>query len=105
MPRPHSPVFPRLYAHRFETLFASLLCVFVINIFFPEDIYDGVPQSAYLPFQFLAGINLFGARRKYMLTLIATVAVLLLAGRLLTASRRSTCAKPSRSATWSFSAG
>ncbi|HIW78370.1 MAG TPA: potassium channel family protein [Candidatus Bilophila faecipullorum] len=83
MPRPHSPVFPRLYAHRFETLFASLLCVFVINIFFPEDIYDGVPQSAYLPFQFLAGINLFGARRKYMLTLIATVAVLLLAGRLL----------------------
>lgn len=83
MPRPHSPAFPRLYARRFETLFASLLCVFVINIFFPEDIYDGLPQSVYLPFQFLAGINLFGARRKYVLALIATVAVVLLAGRFL----------------------
>lgn len=83
MPRPDSPAFPRLYAHRFETLFASLLCVFVINILFPEDIYDGLPQSIYLPFQFLAGINLFGARRKYVLALIATVAAVLLAGRLL----------------------
>lgn len=83
MPRPHSPAFPRLYAHRFETLFASLICVFVINVLFPEDIYDGLPQSAYLPFQFLAGINLFGARRKYVLALIATVAAALLAGRLL----------------------
>lgn len=81
MPLMDRPAFPRLYAHRFEMLFASLLCVFVINIFFPQDIYDGLPQSVYLPFQFLAGINLFGARRKYILGLIVTVAAVLLACR------------------------
>ena len=33
------------YKYRFDLLFASLLCTIVVNIFFPEDIYDGIAQT------------------------------------------------------------
>ena len=38
----------KLYVYRFELLMASLLCVFVFNIFFPDNIYGGMAQSIYL---------------------------------------------------------
>ena len=34
------------YKYRFDLLFASLLCTIVVNIFFPEDIYDGIAQTS-----------------------------------------------------------
>ena len=52
------------YKYRFDLLFASLLCTIVVNIFFPEDIYDGIAQTIYLPIQLIAGITLFDIRRK-----------------------------------------
>lgn len=72
------------YKYRFDLLFASLLCTVVVNIFFPEDIYDGVAQTIYLPFQLIAGITLFGIRRKgYLFILLISLGGLLIAGRLL----------------------
>lgn len=72
------------YKYRFDLLFAALLCTIVVNIFFPEDIYDGVAQTIYLPFQLLAGIILFDIRRKgCLLTLLVALGALLIAGRLL----------------------
>ena len=72
------------YKYRFDLLFASLLCTIVINIFFPEDIYDGIAQTIYLPIQLIAGITLFDIRRKgYLLTLLIFLGGLLIVGRLL----------------------
>ena len=70
--------------YRFDLLFASLLCTIVVNIFFPEDIYDGIAQTIYLPIQLIAGISLFDIRRKgYLLTLLLFLGGLLIVGRLL----------------------
>ena len=72
------------YKYRFDLLFASLLCTIVVNIFFPEDIYDGIAQTIYLPIQLIAGITLFDIRRKgYLLTLLLFLGGLLIVGRLL----------------------
>lgn len=72
------------YKYRFDLLFASLLCMIVVNIFFPEDIYDGIAQTIYLPIQLIAGITLFDIRRKgYLLTLLLFLGGLLIVGRLL----------------------
>lgn len=72
------------YKYRFDLLFASLLCTIVVNIFFPEDIYDGIAQTIYLPIQLIAGITLFDIRRKgYLLTLLIFLGGLLIVGRLL----------------------
>ena len=72
------------YKYRFDLLFASLLCTIVVNIFFPEDIYDGIAQTIYLPIQLIAGISLFDIRRKgYLLTLLIFLGGLLIVGRLL----------------------
>ncbi|MFQ9868056.1 MAG: hypothetical protein ACLRWP_14570 [Bilophila wadsworthia] len=54
----------RSLQYRFDLLFASLLCTIVVNIFFPEDIYDGIAQTIYLPIQLIARITLFDIRRK-----------------------------------------
>lgn len=60
------------------------LCTIVVNIFFPEDIYDGIAQTIYLPIQLIAGITLFDIRRKgYLLTLLLFLGGLLIVGRLL----------------------
>ena len=72
----------QLYIHRFELLMASLLCVFVCNIFFPNDIYGGVAQSIYLPFQLLAGLVLFEFKRR-VIWLVVLFGVLLLICRAL----------------------
>ena len=72
------------YKYRFDLLFASLLCTIVVNIFFPEDIYDGIAQTIYLPIQLIAGITLFDIRRKgYLLPLLIFLGGLLIVGRLL----------------------
>ena len=72
------------YKYRFDLLFASLLCTIVVNIFFPEDIYDGIAQTIYLPIQLIAGITLFDIRRKgYLSTLLIFLGGLLIVGRLL----------------------
>ena len=69
------------YKYRFDLLFASLLCTIVVNIFFPEDIYDGIAQTIYLPIQLIAGITLFDIRRKgYLLTLLLFLGGLLIHG-------------------------
>lgn len=76
------------YKYRFDLLFASLLCTIVVNIFFPEDIYDGIAQTIYLPIQLIAGITLFDIRRKgYLLTLLLFLGGLLIVGACWTASR------------------
>lgn len=56
----------KLYAYRFELLLASLLCVFVLNIFFPDNIYGGMAQAVYLPFQLLAATVLFESKRSIL---------------------------------------
>ena len=72
------------YKYRFDLLFASLLCTIVVNIFFPEDIYDGIAQTISLPIQLIAGISLFDIRRRgYLLTLLIFLGGLLIVGRLL----------------------
>lgn len=71
-----------LYAYRFELLLASLLCVFVLNIFFPDNIYGGMAQAVYLPFQLLAAIVLFESK-KSLLWLVLLFGVLLVICRAL----------------------
>ena len=67
----------RLYIYRFELLMASLLCVFVFNIFFPDNIYGGMAQSIYLPFQLLAGLVLFEFKKR-VIWLVVLFGVLLM---------------------------
>ena len=55
-------------------LLASLLCVFVLNIFFPDNIYGGMAQAVYLPFQLLAATVLFESKRN-LLRLVLLFAV------------------------------
>ncbi|WP_291303199.1 ion channel [Desulfovibrio sp. MES5] len=55
----------------------SLLCVFVFNIFFPDNIYGGMAQSIYLPFQLLAGLVLFEFKRR-IIWLVVLFGVLLM---------------------------
>lgn len=71
----------KLYIYRFELLLASLLCVFVLNVLFPKDIYGGEVQGFYLFFQVFAGINLFNyTKRVRRFVLIVSIIVIL--GRL-----------------------
>ena len=72
----------KLYSYRFELLMASLLCVFVLNIFFPDNIYGGMAQAVYLPFQLLAATVLFESTR-HLLRLVLLFAVLLVICRAL----------------------
>lgn len=72
----------KLYTYRFELLLASLLCVFVLNIFFPDNIYGGMAQAVYLPFQLLAAIVLFESK-KSIVWLVLLFGVLLVVCRAL----------------------
>ena len=47
-----------LHKVRYQLLLGSLLCVFVLNIVFPSNIYGGIAQLLYLPFQLLAALAL-----------------------------------------------
>ncbi|HIV65160.1 MAG TPA: ion transporter [Candidatus Mailhella excrementigallinarum] len=67
---PFHPLFSRLIAFhrmlhgiRYELLLGSLLCVFVLNMLFPSNIYGGIAQFLYLPFQLLAALALFETNR------------------------------------------
>ena len=85
-PMPEQPHHIRsdAYKSRFDLRFGSVLCTIVVNILFPEDIYDGIAQTIYLPIQLIAGITLFDIRRKgYLLTLLIFLGGLLIVGRLL----------------------
>ena len=84
MPACLSRIQPKLYAHRFDLLFASLLGISVINILFPDDIYNGFAQTLCLPFQLFAGAFLFDVRRRRLFFAIAaSIGALLGTGRLL----------------------
>lgn len=52
-----------LHKVRYQLLLGSLLCVFVLNIVFPSNIYGGTAQLLYLPFQLLAALALFQTNR------------------------------------------
>lgn len=71
-----------VYPLRFHFLFAALLCVFVVNIFFPDNVYGGVTQLIYLPFQIFAGVMVFKSK-KSVLYMLALVIILLIACRVL----------------------
>jgi len=67
----------RIYQHRFQLLLTALLCVFVVNIIFPENIYGGMAQAIYLPFLMLATFVVFESRKRifYLLALIAVAVI------------------------------
>lgn len=73
----------RLYNLRFELLLASIVCIFVLNVIFPADIYTGKVQGFYLLFQLFAGINLFGYSRKRISRFIWLVGGFMVVGRML----------------------
>ena len=52
-----------LHKVRYQLLLGSLLCVFVLNIVFPSNIYGGIAQLLYLPFQLLAALALLQTNR------------------------------------------
>lgn len=72
----------RIFPARFQILLIALLCVFVINIFFPDNIYGGIAQSLYLPFQIIACFLVF-ASRKRLFFILGMMACLLMASRIL----------------------
>lgn len=71
------------YTNRFECLLFSLIGMFILNIFFPVDIYSGTAQAVYLPIQIAAGLNLFGEKQRLRLYGVILVSVVVLGGRLL----------------------
>lgn len=70
-----------------DLLFASLLCTIVVNIFFPEDIYDGIAQTIYPPIQLIAGSPLRYPAEGIPLDLLIFLGGLLIVGACWTASR------------------
>lgn len=77
-----APIHNYLYARRFQLLLAALLCVFVVNIFFPENIYGGMAQAIYLPFLIVATFVVFKSKKR-IFYLLALVAVSLIICRIL----------------------
>ena len=74
------PSVNKIHSFRIEILLSSLICVFFLNIFFPDNIYGGIAQSIYLPFQLLAALVLFESKRR-ILWPVGSMALLLLLGR------------------------
>lgn len=67
-----------LHRMRYELLLGSLLCVFVLNMIFPSNIYGGMAQFLYLPFQLLAALALFQTNRATLKVFLFCAAGLLL---------------------------
>lgn len=67
-----------LHKVRYELLLGSLLCVFVLNMIFPSNIYGGMAQFLYLPFQLLAALALFRTNRTTLKVFLFCAAGLLL---------------------------
>lgn len=67
-----SDIHTRVYPLRFHFLLIALLCVFVVNIFFPDNIYGGIAQLIYLPFQIIACVLVYKSKKRvlYLLGLI-----------------------------------
>ncbi len=59
----------KVFSLRFELLLASLILVFLLNIFFPFNVYGGFAQAIYLPIQLAAGIILFEKKRAVLVGL------------------------------------
>lgn len=70
----------RIYELRFELLMASLWCVFILNILFPDNIYWGIAQATYLPIQLLAALVLFQFKPR-ILRFVLIFGVVLVASR------------------------
>lgn len=71
-----------LYKYRFDLLFASIFFNLILNILFPNDIYGGMAQAIYLPFQLVAGLFIFNPRKKRLvLILVGIVGLILILGR------------------------
>jgi len=71
----------KIYEFRFELLMASLLCVFILNILFPDNIYWGIAQATYLPVQLLAALVLFEFKPRILrVVLVFGVALLICRG-------------------------
>lgn len=66
----------KLYPIRFLLLMCALLCVFVVNIGFPENIYGGISQFIYLPFLMVSSYIVF-ERKRSILYMIGFAAVVL----------------------------
>lgn len=75
--------FIKLYRYRFELLLFSIVLVFLINIFLPDDIYGGNGQAIYMFVQFFAGINLFRNKKKTLFKLFVLLGILVIVGRIL----------------------
>lgn len=71
-----------VYPLRFHFLFGALLCVFVVNIFFPDNVYGGITQLIYLPLQIFTGIMVFKSKRS-VLYMLGLVIILLITCRIL----------------------
>ena len=71
------PIYRHLFKIRYELLLCALLCVFVLNIFFPDNIYGCISQLAYLPFQIFSCVIVFRSKKKLLL-LFSVFALLLL---------------------------
>lgn len=68
----------RLFHLRYQLLLSALLCVFVVNIFFPDNIYGGMPQLAYLPFQLLACFVVFESKKRLLCLLGLIIAAIII---------------------------
>lgn len=68
-----------LYERRFSLLLAALICVFVVNMFFPDNIYGGMAQALYLPFLVFACIVVFESKKHLLYLLILAGSCLVLA--------------------------
>lgn len=76
-------IFIKLYRYRFELLLFSIVLVFLINIFYPEDIYGGIGQLIYVIVQLFAGINLFRNKRKMVFKILLFLTCSIIIGRIL----------------------
>lgn len=79
MTQPISHLRNYLYERRFSILLSALLCVFVVNMFFPENIYGGVAQALYLPFLVFACVIVFESKKHLFYLLCIAGGCLLLA--------------------------
>lgn len=65
-----------LFDIRYQLLLLALLCVFVVNIFFPDNIYGSLAQLLYLPFQLFACFLIFESKKRLLYILIGCAVLL-----------------------------
>lgn len=67
----------KLFHLRYQLLLSALLCVFIVNIFFPDNIYGGMAQMAYLPFQLLACFIVFKSKKRLLYLLCVIIGAII----------------------------